>query len=69
MFDNLRQQSLQSSDEAPTTRTLTGGTRGKSFLGLTPPQRFLLALMLFLNVTVLGCFALVAFEKIALPLF
>ena len=67
MFDNLRQQSLQSAEEAPTIQTLKAGSKGKPFLGLTPPQRFLLALMLFLNVTVLGCFALVAFEKIALP--
>jgi hypothetical protein len=67
MFDNLRQQSLQTTEEAPTAQTLIGRPKGKPFLGLTPPQRFLLALMLFLNVTVLGCFALLAFEKIALP--
>ena len=67
MFDNLRQQSLQSAEEAPTARTLVSTPKGKPFLGLTPPQRFILALMLFLNVTVLGCFALIAFEKIALP--
>jgi hypothetical protein len=34
---------------------------------LTPIQRFVLALLLFLNVSVLGCFALIALEKIALP--
>jgi hypothetical protein len=67
MFDNLRQQSLENAEEAPTADTLVTRSKGKPFLGLTPPQRFLLALMLFLNVTVLGCFALVAFEKIALP--
>ena len=67
MFDNLRQQSLENAEEAPTTQSLSSGSKGKPFLGLTPPQRFLLALMLFLNVTVLGCFALVAFEKIILP--
>ncbi len=66
MFDNLRQQSLENEDipnQAPTTRR--GG--GKPFLGLTPPQRFVLALMVFLIVTVLGCFALLVFEKIVLP--
>jgi hypothetical protein len=67
MFDNLRQQSLENAEEVPTASTLAARPKGKPFLGLTPPQRFLLALMLFLNVTVLGCFALVAFEKIALP--
>jgi len=62
MFDNLRQQSLENAQEEAFARP-----KGKPFLGLTPPQRFLLALMLFLNVAVLGCFALVAFGKIALP--
>ena len=37
--------------------------------GLTPLQGFVLALMLFLNVSVLGFFALLVFEKIALPVF
>ena len=69
MFDNLRQQSLQNTEEAPATRTLVARPKGKPFLGLTPPQRFVLALMLFLNVSVLGCFALLAFEKIVLPMF
>ncbi len=63
MFDNLRQQSLENAEEP----TIIARPKGRPFLGLTPPQRFLLALMLFLNVTVLGCFALVAFEKIVLP--
>jgi hypothetical protein len=35
--------------------------------GLTPMQGFVLALMLFLNVSVLGFFALLVFERIALP--
>ena len=37
--------------------------------GITPFQGFVLALMLFLNVSVLGAFALLVFEKIALPFF
>jgi hypothetical protein len=37
--------------------------------GVTPFQGFVLALMLFLNVSVLGVFALLVFEKIALPFF
>ena len=64
MFDNLRQQSIDNAAEEAAHPTRA---QGKPFLGLTPAQRFLLALMLFLNITVLGCFALVAFEKIALP--
>ncbi len=39
----------------------------KPFLGLTPQQRFFLALMLFLSVLVLGAFCLVATGRIVLP--
>ena len=77
MFDNLRQKSAEQaeflSDEAPTVVQQKAGPRpassGRPLLGLSPAQRFLLALMLFLNVTVLGCFALLVFQKIALPFF
>ncbi len=62
MFDNLRQQSIEQAQEEAFAKP-----KSKPFLGLTPQQRFVLALMLFLNVAVLGCFALVAFGKIALP--
>ena len=37
------------------------------YQGLTPAQRFVLALVLFLNVTMLGCLALLVFQKITLP--
>ena len=81
MFDNLRQKSaeqaefLNDENEAkppkppkPPKARRTGAASGGG-LGITPAQRFMLALMLFLNVTVLGCFALIVFEKIALPFF
>ena len=79
MFDNLRQKSAEQaeflSDDAPiapepkaarraTTRT---SSTGRPLLGLSPAQRLLLAVILFLNVSVLGCFALLVFQKIALP--
>lgn len=74
MFDNLRQQAAGSSpfdepeDEAAAAEMaqVESAPRGY-FLGLTPAQRFVLALMLFLNVAVLGCFCLLATEKIWLP--
>ncbi len=43
------------------------GFPARGFLGLTPFQGFFLALMVFLNVCVLGFFALVAFGRIQLP--
>ena len=76
MFDNLRQKSaeqaefLSSEEDAPVVETAASRPRSmRLLLGLTPTQRFVLALMLFLNVTVLGCLALIAFEKITLPIF
>jgi hypothetical protein len=77
MFDNLRQKSAEQadflSDETPAPVEPKASSRpgrpAGPLLGLSPAQRFLLALMLFLNVTVLGCFALLVFQKIALPFF
>lgn len=77
MFDHLRQRSTEENppeeeaEEAFTSEyapTASGGSGiSERLFGLTPLQRFVIALMLFLNITVLGCFALLAFEKIALP--
>jgi hypothetical protein len=77
MFDHLRQQSAEENppedeeEEAYTpeyTSALATGSGGANLLfGLTPLQRFVIALMLFLNITVLGCFALLAFQKVVLP--
>ena len=65
MFDNLRQQSLENTEEAPAAPVRRSGKA--PFLGLTPPQRFVLAIMLFLYTTLLGCFALIIFGKIVIP--
>lgn len=73
MFDDLRQKSAQQAEflqeEAVPAAAPVAGRAPRGMLGLTPAQGFMLALMLFLNVTVLGCLALVVFEKIALPFF
>jgi hypothetical protein len=77
MFDRLRQKSVEEaeflSDEAlepapaPAPKPKTPRPRRRRSDGaLTPVQRFMLALFLFLNVTVLGGFALLVFEKISL---
>ncbi len=54
--------------EAPARPRLSfnaGGRRIPLISSLSPVQRFMLALMLFLNVSVLGCFALLVFGRIA----
>jgi hypothetical protein len=76
MFDNLRKQSAEEAkllaevaaaepEPKPARRRFGSGP----FLGLSPAQRFVLALVLFLNVTMLGCLALLVFQKITLPFF
>lgn len=73
MFDNLRQQASGSSpfvdadqEAEPLPQEVPAEFRESkgNFLGLTAVQRFVLALMLFLNVAVLGCFCLLATEKV-----
>ncbi len=38
------------------------------FLGMTPGQRFVLAILLFLTATIIGAFCLLVAGKIALPI-
>jgi chitodextrinase len=42
---------------------------GNNFLGMTAPQRFVIVMLLFFLVCVLGSFALILTEKVVLPLF
>jgi len=73
MYDDLRQQLEPSAfieDEEmqePEELNLDALRRKRPFLGLTPVQRFVLALMLFLNVCLLGFFCLMATGRIVLP--
>jgi hypothetical protein len=76
MFDNLRQKSAEEAEflknaeaaPAPEAPDMSGqGSAGRKKRTLTPFQRFVLALMLFLNVSILGCIGLLVFEKIVLP--
>lgn len=41
----------------------------KNFLGMSAPQRFVIVMLLFFLVCVLGSFALILTEKVVLPLF
>ncbi len=42
--------------------------RRGEFLGMTAPQRFVIAFFLFLMVAILGVFVLILFQKVALPI-
>lgn len=70
MFDNLRQpesnrddDDLRSAFSLPRASAVASGGR---LFGLTPAQLFIVSVVLFVNIALLSCFALVAFEKIDL---
>lgn len=45
------------------------GKRKKGpFLGMTAPQRFIIALFLFLMIAILGIFVLIVFQKVYPPI-
>ena len=71
MLDNLRESASQSPffqegqtppEQKPSPRRKQGASG--NFLGMTPVQRFVVALMLFMMVCVFGSFILLATEKI-----
>ncbi len=76
MLDDLRNDANSSYDETPDLlqdendlAQLSRPRRTRPpFLGMSPAQRFLLAMLLFLMVCVLGAFCLIVFEKIVLPI-
>ena len=71
MLDNLRESASQSpffqeEQKPPEQKPSPGRKRGGSghFLGMTPFQRFFIAMMLFMIVCVVGSFVLLAAQKI-----
>ena len=73
MLDDLRNSAgssfyeedpLDTQPEKPERRQ----NRGGDFLGMTAPQRFIIALFLFLMVAILGAFILIVFQKVSLPI-
>lgn len=73
MLDDLRNSAAESYFEEEPLPGETG-RRGKHaadrgpFLGMTPPQRFVLALLVFVAVCMLGAFFLVLTETVWLPI-
>lgn len=73
MFDNLREDMDAKRDQEgaifqPASNTLSGSIapRPSRFLGMTPLQRFVIAVMLMAAVIVLGLMCLLVSGKIAL---
>ena len=67
MFDEMRAQLVEQEEtKAKKSRRNPKGRR-RGIFGMTPFQTFFISLMIFLNVCVLGVFALFAFGRIALP--
>ncbi len=62
MFEDLRNAAPESEPVIETKPSWV--ERLPVFKQLKPQQRFILALLLFMNVAVLGCGCLLAFEKI-----
>ncbi len=62
MFDDLRQ--VEAEPEAYEVERTSLVERLPVFSQLKPQQRFVLALLLFMNVAVLGCGCLLAFDRL-----
>jgi hypothetical protein len=76
MFEDLRNSSAFIDDEEENTpeeqaalreRRGRAGRKAATFLGMTAPQRFVLALMVFLMFFALGVMALIATGSVFLP--
>ncbi len=70
-LDNLRERSAASpfDEEVSTLEDEGKRRRERPFLGMTAAQRFVLALMLLLNVGVLGCLCSLATGNVSLDAF
>ncbi len=69
-LDDFRESGDFLEDEDPETSAPSPETTEDELLfGMTPVQRFVLAVLFFLSVCMLGSFCLLVTDKIALPLF
>lgn len=72
MLDDLRNKSFiddeePQEDKLEVTSNRPSRRKKEPFLGMTASQRFVLVLLLFFMVCLLGSFALILTEKIVLP--
>ncbi len=69
MLDDFREQANTSVFQEEDDPNLEpGGQVEKRFLGMTPLQRFLIAVMVLLIISILGVFFLLVAGKMVLPL-
>ena len=66
MFDDLRQQANEGDFEQPESDEVedTAPVQGNYFLGMTPQQRFLLAVMFVIWICIMGAFCLLATGRV-----
>jgi hypothetical protein len=66
MFDDLRQQANEGDYEQPESDEVEDSTpvQGNYFLGMTPQQRFLMAVMFVIWICIMSAFCLLATGKV-----
>lgn len=69
MFEDFRKQTTDDSfeeqpQESPLNADLLMDQHPQYFLGMTPPQRFVIAVMLLLMTCIIGVFFLLVTEKV-----
>ena len=73
MFEDFRKQAEEADfsddDQEAELRVKTSRNTNGRFLGITPVQRFIIALMLLFMIIILGVLFLLATSKIVLPAF
>ena len=67
MLDDLREQMMLAEEEFEPEPKSSLAQTFQTVLDLRPSQRLLLAVLLFLNVTVCGCMALIVTGRVTLP--
>ena len=73
MFEDFRKQAEEADfsddDQEAELRVKTSRNTNGRFLGITPVQRFIIALMLLFMIIILGVLFLMVTSKIVLPFF
>lgn len=64
MFEDFRQQAVEDAfEDLEAQNQVAAPPRSNRFLGMTPPQRFIIALMLLMMTIILGTLCLLVTER------